>query len=168
MLRSCYDPPMNDALLRTQLSNFLDWHEAHADFDAAVIGIPADKRGAVPAGLPHSPWQLLEHLRIAQHDILDFCVNANYQEMKWPDDYWPADPAPPSTSAWDESIAAYRRDREAMQRLAENPDIDVFAKIPHGSGQTYLREILLVVDHASYHVGQIVLVRRLLGVWPEK
>jgi uncharacterized damage-inducible protein DinB len=152
--------------LRTQLSRYLDWREAHADFDAAIDGIPADKRGAVPAGLPHSAWQLLEHLRIAQHDILDFCVNADYRDMKWPDDYWPADPAPPSAAAWDDSVAAYRRDRQALQRLAEDRDIDLFAKIPHGSGQTYLREILLVVDHASYHIGQIVLVRRLLGVWP--
>jgi uncharacterized damage-inducible protein DinB len=159
---------MSDAPLRTQLSKYLDWREAHADFDAAVDGIPADKRGIAPSGLPHSPWQLLEHLRIAQHDILDFCINPQYREMTWPDDYWPTDPAPPSASAWDDSVAAYRRDRVAMQRLAENRDIDLFDTISHGSGQTYLREILLVVDHASYHVGQLVLVRRLLGIWPAK
>jgi len=152
--------------LRAQLASYLDWHDAHAGFDAAVEGVPADKRGVTPAGLPHSLWQLLEHLRIAQDDILDFCVNANYQEMKWPDDYWPKSPAPPTPAAWDESIAAYRRDREALQTLARNPAIDLFAKIPHGSGQTSLREILLVVDHASYHIGQMVLVRRLLGIWP--
>ena len=154
------------AALRAQLAKYLDWREAHAGFDAAVDGIAADQRGTAPPGLPHSPWQLLEHLRIAQHDILDFCVNPHYREMTWPDDYWPADPAPPSASAWDESLAAYRRDREAMQRLADNRDLDLFATIPHGSGQTYLREILLVADHASYHVGQLVLVRRLLGIWP--
>lgn len=148
------------AALRAQLVKFLDWKEAHAGFDAAVDGIPPDRRGAVPPGLPHSPWQLLEHLRIAQHDILDFCVNAKYREMKWPDDYWPA-AAPPSFKAWDESVAAYRLDRKAMQDLAADTKIDLFARIPHGSGQTYLREILLVVDHAAYHIGQLVLVRRL-------
>ena len=151
--------------LRDQLVHYLDWHDAHADFDTAVKAIPAELRGAVPAGLPYSVWQLLEHLRLAQHDILDFCVNPSYQEMTWPDDYWPATASPPSEAAWDESIAAYRRDREAMQRLAGDPAIDLFAAIPHGSGQTYLREILLVVDHAAYHIGQIVLVRRLLGNW---
>jgi hypothetical protein len=152
--------------LREQLVKFLDWREAHLDFDAAVDGIPADLRGAVPPGLPHSPWQLLEHLRIAQHDILDFCVNPRYEEMKWPDDYWPA-AAPPSAGAWDESLASYRRDRTAMQDLARDSKIDLYARIPHGSGQTYLREILLVVDHAAYHIGQLVLVRRLLGIWPK-
>ena len=154
-----------NAALRAQLVRFLDTHDAHADFDAAIEGIPPDARSAVPDGLPYSTWQLVEHLRIAQHDILDFCVNASYREMKWPDHYWPASPAPPSPAAWDESVAAYRRDREAMQRLARDPEIDLFAAIPHGSGQTYLREILLVVDHAAYHIGQIVLVRRLLGNW---
>ena len=151
--------------LRDQLVHYLDWHDAHADFDTAVKAIPATLRGAVPAGLPYSVWQLLEHLRLAQHDILDFCVNPSYKEMTWPEDYWPASASPPSEAAWDESIAAYRRDREAMQRLARDPAIDPFAAIPHGSGQTYLREILLVVDHAAYHIGQIVLVRRLLGNW---
>ena len=151
--------------LRDQLVHYLDWHDAHADFDTAVKAIPATLRGAVPAGLPYSVWQLLEHLRLAQHDILDFCVNPSYKEMTWPEDYWPASASPPSEAAWDESIAAYRRDREAMQRLARDPTIDLFAAIPHGSGQTYVREILLVVDHAAYHIGQIVLVRRLLGNW---
>ncbi len=154
------------AALRVQLASYLDWREAHADFDAAVDGVPADKRGVAPAGLPHSPWQLLEHLRITQHDILDFCVNPQYREMKWPDDYWPASASPPSPQAWEKSVSAYRRDREAMQALARDASIDLFATIPHGSGQTYLREILLVVDHASYHIGQMVLVRRLLGAWP--
>jgi hypothetical protein len=157
---------MSDALLRAQLSKFLDWREAHADFDAAVAGVPADRRGLAPPGLPYTLWQILEHLRIAQHDILDFCINPQYREMVWPDDYWPAAASPPSADAWDASIAAYRRDREAMQALARDPQIDLLAKIPHGSGQTYLREILLVVDHAGYHVGQLVLVRRLLGIWP--
>lgn len=155
-----------DASLRAQLARFLDWHDAHADYDAAVDGIPPALRGAVPAGLPHSAWQLIEHLRLAQEDILDFCVDAHYRERAWPDDYWPDAATPPSDAAWSESVAAYRRDRKAMQRLARDPATDLFARIPHGSGQTYLREILLVVDHAAYHIGQLVLVRRLLGTWP--
>jgi hypothetical protein len=154
----------NDTALRNQLAKLLDSSEAHADFDAAVKGLPAELQGAIPPGLQHSPWQLLEHMRIAQHDILDFCLNANYQEMKWPDDYWPA-PEPPTPTAWEESLAAYRRDCEAMKELVRDPQRDLFATIPHGAGQTYLREALLVADHAAYHVGQLVLVRRLLGAW---
>jgi uncharacterized damage-inducible protein DinB len=159
-----------DDPLREQLVRALDWHEARTDFAAATKGIPADKQGAVASGLPHSPWQLLEHLRIAQHDILEFCVNAAYNDVykhvKWPDDYWPSGAAPPRPSAWQESIAAYERDREAMQRLVKDRSIDLFARIPHGSGQTYLREVLLVIDHGAYHIGQLVLVRRSLGIWP--
>ena len=155
----------NDAHLRELLGKMLAWKDAHAGFDAAVDGIPADLRGKQAPGLPYSPWQLLEHLRLAQHDILDFCVNAAYKEMKWPDDYWPKSPAPPSAAAWDESVAAYRRDRSALQRMAADTTLDLTAKIPHGSGQTYLRELLLIADRNAYHVGQLVAVRRLLGAW---
>ena len=151
--------------LRSQLSRYLGWHEAHAGFDAAVKDVPFAIQGQQPAGLPYSPWQLLEHIRIAQADILDFCRNANYVHKKWPDDYWPKNPAPPNAQAWDESVAGYRRDREAMQQLTSDPAVDLFARIPHGEKQTYLREVLLVADHASYHVGQLVLVRRLLNNW---
>jgi uncharacterized damage-inducible protein DinB len=154
-----------DGALREQLARFLDWKEAHADFDAAVTGIPPQMRGTVPPGLAHSAWQILEHLRIAQHDILDFSINSGYEEKKWPDDYWPA-AAPPTASAWDESVAAYKRDLAAMQALARDPKIDLFGRIPHGGGQTYIREILLVVDHAAYHLGQLVTIRQLLGIWP--
>jgi hypothetical protein len=156
---------MDITALRKQLAHMLDWHEAHAGFDAAIDGIPPKLRGSTPAGFPHSPWQILEHLRIAQHDILDFCLNPAYKEMKWPDDYWPPKPAPPSASAWDEAVAAYRKDRDGMKKIAMDSTIDLNARIPHGSGQTYLREVLLVADHAAYHIGQLVLVRRLLGIW---
>jgi uncharacterized damage-inducible protein DinB len=154
-----------DTRLRAQLAKVLDWKEAHAGFDKAVDGVPAAQRGVVPDGLPYSIWQLLEHLRIAQHDILDFCVNSAYEEKKWPDDYWPKSPAPKSAAEWDESVAGYRRDRDRLKQLALDESIDLLAKIPHGSGQTYLRELLLVADHNSYHVGQIVIVRRALGEW---
>ena len=156
---------MGDDALRAQLAKLLDWKEAHAGFDAAVEGIPPDIRGRRPEGLPHSPWELLEHIRIAQHDILDFCVNPNYKEMKWPDDYWPSSAAP-TAEEWEKSIKDFRADREAMKRLAA--EADLFARIPHGTGQTCLREILLIADHSAYHVGQLVLVRQLLGAWPSR
>lgn len=155
-----------DDELRAYLIRLLDWREAHVNLEHALKDFPAELRGKAPDGAPHSAWQLLEHLRIAQHDILDFCVNPAYKEMKWPDDYWPS-PAPPSPAAWDESIAAYDKDLSAVRNLVRN-QADLMATIPHGTGQTYLREILLVADHNAYHVGQIVLVRSLLGIWPPK
>ena len=152
--------------IRNHLVRVLDWEEAHVGFDKAIDGIPPDKRGARAAGFEHSPWQLLEHLRLGQEDILDFCVNANYEHLlKWPDDYWPKDPAPPNGKAWTESIAAYTKSREALKRLARDVD-DLTATVPTGKdAQTYMRAILLVADHAAYHVGQLVAVRRALGVW---
>lgn len=151
--------------LRTQIAKLLDWKEAHAGFDKTVKGIPPRLRGVVPERLPYSAWQLLEHLRMAQADILDFCRNPGYEAKKWPDDYWPSAPRPAGAAAWTRSIAAFKRDRRSAQRLAMNPTIDLFARIPHGTGQTYLRELLLIADHTSYHVGQIVVVRRALGIW---
>ena len=152
--------------LRELLGSLPDWQQAHVGFDAAIEGIPEHLHGTVPPGLPYSPWQLLEHLRITQHDILDSCVNPAYREKAWPDDYWPP-PAPATAVAWTESVVAYRRDRDAIRALIHDPAIDPFAAIPHGTGQTYLREVVLVADHAAYHVGQLVLVRRLLGIWPD-
>jgi uncharacterized damage-inducible protein DinB len=155
----------NEQSLRTHLRKLLDWEDAHAGFEAAAAGVAPALRGTVPKGLPHSPWQLVEHLRRCQKDILDFCVDADYVEPRSMDEYWPATAAPPSEAAWEESIAAFRRDRQALRALAEDPAIDLFAKVPQGTGQTYLRELLLVADHNAYHVGQLVLVRRLLGDW---
>jgi hypothetical protein len=143
----------------------LDWRDAHVSFDSAVNGIPAPQRGVQPANLPYSLWQLVDHIRFTQHDILEFCVNSKYDQPSWPDDYWPDTIAPPSEQAWNDSVAAFRADREALKKLAAE-HADLFAKIPHGSGQTYLRELVLVADHNAYHVGQIVLVRRLLNIWP--
>ena len=155
----------HDAALRAHLRRLLSWGDAHVDFDRAVAGLAPELRGQRPGGLPYSPWELLEHLRITQHDILDFSRNPQYAELSWPEDYWPASAAPPDAHAWDVGIAAFRADREALQALADDPEVDLFARIPHGQGQTYLRELLLVADHNAYHVGQLVLVRRLLGAW---
>lgn len=154
-----------DPSLREHLRKLLDWPDAHVTFDAAVEGIPPELRGRRPERFPHSPWELLEHLRIAQADILDFCTNPAYAELRWPADYWPPSPEPPSPGAWDSAIESFRADRDAMRELAADREIDLGASIPHGTGQTYLREILLVADHTAYHVGQLVAVRRLLGIW---
>ncbi|HET6230135.1 MAG TPA: DinB family protein [Longimicrobiaceae bacterium] len=151
--------------LRETLAKALGWGEAHADYDKAVAGLAADKRGVRPDGVPHSPWEIVEHIRLTQRDILEFCRDASYRERDWPADYWPPTPAPPSDDAWDESIRAFQADREAMKQLAADPEIDLFAAIPHGSGQTYLRELILVTDHTAYHVGQLVTVRQALGAW---
>lgn len=151
--------------LRHLLAGALAWRDAHVDFGAAVDGIPPETRGVRPNGLPHSAWELVEHIRLTQRDILDFCRDPEYEEPRWPEDYWPREQAPESEGAWEESIAAVRADRAALQELASDPDLDLFAPIPHGTGQTYLRELLVVTDHTSYHVGQLVLVRRALGSW---
>jgi uncharacterized damage-inducible protein DinB len=154
-----------DAPFRELLARVLAWEDAHAGYESAVAEISPAARATQPAGLPYSAWQLVEHLRITQHDILDFCRNPNYKALDWPADYWPARPAPPSDKAWNESISAFRRDREALQQLAADESVDLTARIPHGSGQTYARELLLVADHTSYHVGQLILLRRVLGIW---
>jgi hypothetical protein len=156
---------VSDAALRAQLHKILSWEDAHVGFDAAAGGLPARLHGVTPKGLPHSPWQILEHIRRTQADILEFCVNPAYKELDWPADYWPPSPAPPSAAAWDESVAAVVRDRVALEKLAGDTSIDLFARIPHGSGQTYLRELLLVADHSAYHVGQLVAARQALGAW---
>jgi uncharacterized damage-inducible protein DinB len=156
----------DDTALRQLLASQLAWGDAHVTFDAAVEKIPARLRGTRPRGLPHSIWQLVEHLRIAQHDILEFCINPKYTEMKWPDDYWPRAAAPRSAAAWSASLTRFRRDRRALQALAADTSIALEARIPHGSGQTYLRELVLAADHNAYHIGQIVLVRQALGIWP--
>ena len=156
---------MNEQALREQLLKVIDWEEAHVPFDRAVKGIPPSMRGVVPNGWEHSAWQLVEHIRIAQADILEFSITAKYKAKKWPDDYWPKASAPRNAAAWSKSIAEIRTDRKKLQQLAKNPRVDLTAEIPHGTGQTYLREILLVAAHNSYHIGQIVSLRKQLGIW---
>jgi hypothetical protein len=155
---------MQDKAIRDLLARLLAWEDAHVGFDDAVADVPEHVRGRQVSGL-HSLWELLEHLRITQHDILDFSVNPDYHEMSWPKDYWPVTPAPPSAEAWDESIVQFKRDRQTLQALAADPAIELTARIPHGDGQTYIRELVLAADHSAYHVGQLVLVRQALGAW---
>jgi hypothetical protein len=154
-----------DLELRQHLVKLLTASEAHVNFEAAIDGLPAELRGKRPENADHSAWELVEHLRVAQWDILDFSRNPKYQERRWPEDYWPQSLAPATDTAWDESVAAFLADRQTLCDLVTNPETDLYARIPHGSGQTILREALLTADHNAYHVGQLVLVRRLLGAW---
>jgi len=156
------------ASLREHLLYLLRGSGAHLDFEKAIAGLPPELRGARPAGVPHSPWRLLEHLRIAQWDILRFCIDPQHVSPAFPDGYWPQGDAPPEPGAWQRSIESFRADLRAMQELVANPATDLFAPLPHGQGQTVLREALLVADHNAYHLGQLVVIRRLLGAWADE
>jgi hypothetical protein len=151
--------------LRQHLIELLDGGHAHLNFDAAIAELPAELRGAHIPGLPHTPWRLLEHMRIAQWDILRFSVDPKHVSPEFPSGYWPDGDAPADPGDWDRSVAGFRADLQAMKDLVADPRTDLFARIPHGDGQTILREALLVADHNSYHLGQLVTVRRLLGAW---
>ena len=151
---------------RAIVASSLDWEQAHATFDAAVDGLAPKLRGKRPKNYPHSAWELVEHLRLAEADLLAFMTNPKYTAPKWPDDYWPPTPSPPNAAAWGKSLKAIRRDCRAIKRLTLKKKLDPTKRIPWGEGQTYLRTILLAMDHMSYHVGQIVAVRRLLADWP--
>jgi hypothetical protein len=152
-----------DAALRKQLVKLLESGEAHAEFEDAVNEFPEELRGKRPGGSPHSPWQLLEHMRIAQWDILEFTRNPRHESPAFPEGYWPAAPEPPDAKAWDRTIKAFLADRHALSHLVANESTDLFARIPHGAGQTVLREALLAADHNAYHLGQLLLLRRALG-----
>ena len=155
----------HDTSLRQHLIDLLTGSNAHADFEAAIKNFPAELRGQRPKGADHSPWELVEHLRIAQWDILDFSRNPRYKERPWPSGYWPATAEPPDEKAWDKAVRAFRKDLKTFCALISDPGTDLYAKIPHGSGQTILREALLIADHNAYHVGQLILVRKMLGAW---
>jgi uncharacterized damage-inducible protein DinB len=151
--------------LRQHILDLLRGHNAHADFDAVMADFPSRLRGVKPPGAPHTAWQLLEHMRIAQWDILEFSRDAKHKSPTWPEGYWPKTPAPPAAAAWNNSLRSFRADLKAMAKLVADKKSNLFTPIPHGSGQTILREAMLVADHNSYHLGQIVLLRRLLGTW---
>jgi hypothetical protein len=158
---------MSDRALREHLDYLLGGGGAHLSFDRAVAGLPPELRGVKPAGAPHTAWRLVEHLRIAQRDILEFSRNPKHVSPDWPDGYWPPSDAPPDGASWDRSLTAFRADLAAMRALVADPNTNLFARIAHGDGQTILREALLVADHNAYHLGQLVLLRRILGAWDE-
>ena len=151
--------------LRKHLARLLLGRDAHVDLDGAVRGLPPAFRGKKPPGAAHTPWEILEHIRIAQWDILEFSRNAKHLSPKWPDGYWPPTEGPAGDGDWRKSIAAIKRDRREMIRLVKSASTDLFAPIPHGDGQTILREAMLIADHNAYHLGELVTVRRLLGTW---
>jgi len=151
--------------LRKQIADVLAWGEAHQTFEAVVADFPVELRGARPPGLPYSAWELLEHMRIAQWDMLEFSRDPKHVSPDWPSGYWPASPAPPNPKAWDESVSRFQADREELRKLVLDPSRDLVAPFSHGHGQTLLREVLLTADHNSHHLGQLILVRRLLGAW---
>jgi len=154
-----------EEILRQNLVELLTSRNAHASFDAAIQNFPAALRGVKPPGVPYSAWQLLEHIRIAQWDILEFSRDPKHVSPAWPEGYWPKESAPPTVAAWSKSVRQVRADLQAMIKLAKNSKSNLFRKIAHGDGQTLLREILLVADHNAYHVGELVLLRRVLGAW---
>jgi hypothetical protein len=151
-----------------QLIALLRGGQAHVSFDAAVKDFPIEARGKVPAGVPYSAWQLIEHMRIAQRDILDFSAppTGGYHGMKWPEDYWPKSAEPTSPEAWERTLATIKADREKFEGLLTKPGVDLFKPFLWGTGQNLLREALLIADHNAYHTGELILLRRLLGVWP--
>ena len=155
--------------LRAHLLELLHGGHAHVNFEDAMRDLPARLRGKVPRGLPYSAWQLVEHMRLTQEDILLFSRNydGTYESPEWPEGYWPSAEAPPDDEDWDKSIAGFRADRAAFEALISDAKQDLFAAFPWGEGQTLLREALLIADHTSYHLGQLVVVRRLVGAWPE-
>lgn len=156
----------NDKSLRKHVLSLLEGGHAHAGFEAAVKNVPAALRGKRPRGAQHSLWEILEHMRIGQWDILEFSRDSQHVSPEWPRGYWPKTPAPPNAKAWSQSVRAFQADLESMRKLVADESIDLHAPIPHGNGQTILREALLVADHNAYHLGEMVLLRRMLGAWP--
>lgn len=154
--------PTDDALLREQLVEFLDKGYAHIELFTAIKDFPSEHYGSRPNGSPYSAWQLLEHIRIALHDLLVFSTDSNYSAPKWPDAYWPKEDAPPSADAWKHSVKALHADIDAFKKLIRNPESNLYSRIPWGDGQTLLREALLAIDHTSYHLGQLVMLRKQL------
>jgi uncharacterized damage-inducible protein DinB len=158
--------PDNDVSLREQLAQLLRGGNAHVDMLSALEDFPPKLYGAKPQNSPHSAWELLEHMRIALRDILDFCTNDKYVEKKFPDDYWPETAEPASKGAWEKSVRALKEDLEAFEELIRNPDSNLYAQIPWGNEEhTLLREVLVAADHNSYHTGELVFLRRILGAW---
>ena len=157
-----------DKAWKAIVASSLDWEQGHLSLENVLKDLPANLRGCRPEGLPHSPWDVVEHIRISQHDLLDFCQNLNYHhDLDWPDDYWPEPEENISDESWNNSLKEIRRDRDAFKAFTMEPVRDLTEKIPAGTGQTYLRTVLVALDHTAYHTGELAAVRRLLGAWPE-
>lgn len=156
----------SDRALREQLARILDWGSAHMTLEQAVADFPPEYMNVRPPNVPYTPWQLLEHIRLAQWDILDFCRNPNYVEMEWPKAYWPAPGEEADQTRWNATLEAFRADLAALREMALDATVDLFVPIPHGQGQTILREILLVADHNTYHLGEFAILRQVMGSWP--
>ena len=154
-----------DTIIRKQVAQFLEESHAHAGFDAAVADFPPELRGRKPEGAPHSAWELLEHMRIAQWDILEFSRDGRHKSPKWPEGYWPKSPAPADEKAWDESVRRFKADRRKLAKLVLDKSRDLSAIVPYGQSQTLIREALLTIDHNAYHTGEIVQLRRIFGAW---
>jgi len=154
---------MDNSYMRKELVRLLRSGGAHASFDDIVSGFSAKHRGLKPAGAPHSAWQLLEHMRIAQWDIVEYTRNPKHVSPEFPAGYWPTADAPPDTKAWNASIAAFKKDLRSMQQLVEDAKNDLLAALPHANGATIFGQALLLVDHNSYHLGQLMMVRKSLG-----
>ena len=153
--------------LRQHLVSLLKGGGAHVKFDSVITGFPAKLRGHKPAGAPHTAWQLLEHMRIAQWDIVEFSKNRRHKSPDFPEGYWPKTEAPTGADEWNASVKAFRKDLKAMQDLVSALHTDLYARLPWGDGQTILRQALVLSDHNAYHLGQLVLLRRLLGAWED-
>jgi hypothetical protein len=153
-----------DEALREHVLKLLSGKEAHAEFDAAIGGWPIELTGAKVANFPHTAWMLLEHMRIGQWDILEFSRHPKHVSPKWPEGFLPTSEAPANEKAWTTAIADFKKDMRAIEQLVASGKSDLFAKIPWGTGQTLLREVLLVADHNSYHLGQLVMLRKCMGI----
>ncbi len=157
----------DDKVIRNHVQKLLKGRQGHVDFETVLADLPREFQGKKPERAPHTPWQLLEHMRIAQEDILEFSRDPKHESPTFPEGYWPNSEAPPDEGAWQKSVTSFAADLQAMADLVADPSTDLYARIPHGSGQTILREALLVADHNAYHLGQLVLLRRLLNIWIE-
>jgi hypothetical protein len=155
----------DDKGLRTELINFLNGSFTHKSIFDAVKGVPENLFNAKPNNVPYSPWQLLEHIRISQYDMVDFIRNPEYKELEWPKEYWPGSEIKATKAMWDDTLSQIKRDLKSLENIIRDPSVDLLAPIPHGKGQTILKEVLQIIDHAAYHTGILILMRRALKVW---
>jgi hypothetical protein len=160
---------MDQQAMRETLIGLLDGGQAHVTFEDATADLPVDARGKRIAHVPHTPWHLVEHMRLCQKDILEYAIDPNWQSPPWPTDYWPNEKAPPDNAAWDASIADFLNDLKRLRDLVADAKTDLLSPIPHGldASHTIARQAMLAADHNAYHIGQLIIVRRGLGQWDD-